>query len=82
MSWKPSIKQLETIADMANARLPSHKIAKMLDIELEAFVQWGLRTIGAVEPPDLPPEADDWQPEQKQPSPKIVAERLFETSLD
>jgi len=43
MSWKPSVKQLETI-DMATARLPSHKIAKMLGIEVEAFVEWGLRT--------------------------------------
>ena len=79
MSWKPSIKQLETIADMATARLPSDKIAKkMLGTEVEAFVEWGLRTASAVEPPDLPPEADDWQPEQKHPSPKIVADRMFE----
>jgi len=35
MNWNPSIKQPETIADMATARLPSHKIAKMLGIELE-----------------------------------------------
>jgi hypothetical protein len=39
MNWKPSIKLLEVIADMANARLPSSKIAKMLGVELESFVQ-------------------------------------------
>ena len=82
MNWRPTKSELETIADMATARLPSHKIAKMLGIEVEAFVEWGLRTSSAVEPPDLPPEADDWQPEQKKSSPKILAERLFETSRD
>ena len=82
MNWNPSIKQPETIADMATARLPSHKIAKMLGIELGTFMEWGLRTANAVKPPDLPPEADDWQPEQKKSSPKILAERLFETSRD
>jgi len=81
MNWNPSIKQLETIADMATARLPSHKIAKMLGIELETFVEWGLRVAGAVEPPCEPSESDSRPPEER-PTPKIVADRLFETSCD
>ena len=79
MSWKPSIKQLEVIAEMATARLPSHKIAKMLGVDFEVFLAWGLRAASAVEQePERQPVVISKTPEPK--ASRIVAERMFEPS--
>jgi hypothetical protein len=83
VNWRPNISGAGIIADMTNARLPYHTIAAALGIKQEVFEAWAIKTASAVAPPDEPPEDDDWQPEakQKQPSPKIMAERMFSPAL-
>jgi len=71
MNWKPSIKQLETIVEMAAARLPSRKIAATLGVDFEVFLAWRLRAASAVRQPVVISEP----PEPK--ASRIVAERMF-----
>ena len=54
--WNPSIRDLETIDDMANGRMAPARIASVLGIELQVFTAWNSRLAAARE---LDPDAVD-----------------------
>ena len=75
--WRPSIKQLEVIADMGNARLSHQTIPATLGIAPEVFATWLNRTAAAVEPKREPAVI----PKMPEPlRPRIAAERIFQNA--
>jgi hypothetical protein len=43
MNFKPTTRQLETIAELGHARIPADRIAVARGIEPEAFAAWASR---------------------------------------
>jgi hypothetical protein len=83
--WNPSIRDLETIDDMANGRMAPARIASVLGIELQVFTAWNSRLAAARElDPDAvdrlcnPPKPVAVPPPEPQRESRIVAERIFE----
>jgi hypothetical protein len=80
MTWKPTLAQLETIADMSHARAPVAAMARAVGLSPEAFIDWRQRCMMALstafEEAIANPEP---KPVVAAPvSPRIVAERAFE----
>jgi hypothetical protein len=78
MTWQPTFKQLETIADMGNAGMPLAAVAKALGVcpdELRAWIGRLVATrVAAHEPTYIPPA----RVPVGAPSFKLRAERIFE----
>jgi hypothetical protein len=85
--FKPTLRQLETIAEMAHGGLPYERIASALGIPPEVFTVWISRLAAAraldpvaVERLYFPPKPIVVQPPPPQRDPRIVAERVFEAA--
>jgi hypothetical protein len=83
MTWRPTLKQLETIADMDTARLPPAAMAAAVGLSLDAFIGWRRRSMAAARAEDERYAKPDpiLEPKPVVPAPvslRIVAERLFE----
>jgi hypothetical protein len=85
--FKPTLRQLEIIADMSS--MPSERIAAALGISLELFTGWvsRLEAVRALDPEAVdrllyPPPPVAVQPPRREPprDPRIVAERMFATA--
>ena len=83
MNWRPTLAELETLADMACARLPPAAMAAAIGLSLDEFIAWRRRSLAAsraeeerhARPAPIPPP----KPVVATPvSPRIVAERVFE----
>jgi hypothetical protein len=86
--WKPTLRELETIADMSSGGMSSERIASALGIPPEVFTAWVSRLMAASA---LDPQAVDRllyppKPVAAQPppparrDPRIIAERVFEAA--
>jgi hypothetical protein len=77
-AWKPTTRQLETIADFSNARMPAEAIARILGIPEAQFRAWTARLVAAREL-DLEPFilAPALRPSVTAPSSQAVAEGSF-----
>jgi hypothetical protein len=76
MTWKPTLAQLETIADMSHARAPVAAMASAVVLSPEAFIAWRRRSLAAV-------RAEEARHAKPEPvvaavSPRVVADRAFE----
>ena len=80
MTWRPTTAQLETIAELGNARMPVTRIAEALGVTPEVFTLWAARLARgrAYEEPEPPPMPIT--PRYCEPPVRIAAERLFEKS--
>jgi hypothetical protein len=83
MTWKPTLAQLETIADMSHARAPVAAMASAVGLSPEAFIAWRRRLLVAVrveEAAEAPPYAMPDKPAVSEAPaiPRIVADRVFE----
>jgi len=81
MNWKPTTRQLETLAELAIARAPVAVMAAALGLTPEAFVAWRRRSLAAARAEEeryKPEPIPEPKPVVAPVSPRIVAERLFE----
>jgi transposase-like protein len=85
--WKPTLRQQEMIADMANGGMSSERIAAAVGISHGVYTSWVSRLMAAraLDPEavdDLlyPPKPVPVQPPPAQRDPRIVAERIFEAA--
>jgi hypothetical protein len=81
MTWKPTLAQLETIADMSHARAPVAAMAAAVGLSPEAFIAWRRRSLAAVraeEARHAKPEPIPPKPVVAAVSPRVVADRAFE----
>jgi hypothetical protein len=84
--WKPTTRQLETVADMAC--MPSGRIAAALGISLEVFTGWvsRLEAVRALDPEAVdrllyPPKPVAVKaPPPRQHDARVIAERMFEAA--
>jgi hypothetical protein len=83
--WKPTLRQLEIVDDMARAGMAGERIAAALGISPGVYTAWGARLRAAreldsqaVENLLYPPRPVAAPPPPKQHDPRIVAERIFE----
>jgi hypothetical protein len=85
MTWKPTLTQLETIAEMIGARAPTAAMASAVGLSLDKFVMWRQRSLAAVRAEEarlaeaemVPPK-----PAVAAVSPRVVADRVFERPED
>jgi transposase-like protein len=82
--FKPTLRQLETVADMSWGGMSPQRIASALGIPAEVFTAWvsRLSAARALDPQaaDLllyPPRPVAVQPQQPPRDPRILAERMF-----
>ena len=87
MKFKPTLRELETVADMANAGMSSERIAAALGISLEVFTAWTsrLRAANELDPQAVenllyPPRPAAVQLPPPPRDPRIIAERYFEAA--
>jgi hypothetical protein len=86
--FKPTLRQLETVADMAGGGMSSERIASALGIPPGVFTSWcsQLAAARALDPEAVelllyPPLPRAVQPPPPPPrDPRIVAERIFATA--
>lgn len=85
--FKPTLRQLETIADMAAGGMSSERIAAAVGISHEVFTGWTsqLAAANALDPQAVdrllyPPRPVAVQPPPPQRDPRILAERFFEAA--
>jgi hypothetical protein len=84
--WKPTLRELETIADMAGGGMPAERIAAAVGISPEVFTAWtsqlaAVRALDwrAVENLLYPPKPAAVQSPARR-DPRIIAERIFESA--
>jgi hypothetical protein len=85
--WKPTLRELETIADMAGGGMPAERIAAAVGISPEVFTAWtsqlaAVRALDwrAVENLLYPPKPVAVHSPPPQRDPRIIAERVFEAA--
>jgi hypothetical protein len=83
-AWKPTTRQLETIADMGNARAPVDRIAAALGIKPEEFMAWtgrlaATRTLDVDALYRAPPPPSC---RHEKATPRVIADRVFETASE
>jgi hypothetical protein len=84
--WKPTLRQLETVADMSSGGMSSERIAAALEIPPGVFTAWSARLMAAraldwraVENLLYPPKPAAVQSPARR-DPRIIAERIFESA--
>jgi hypothetical protein len=79
--WRPTLAQLETIAEMAGARIPPAAMASAVGLSPEAFIAWRRRCLAAAraeEARHARPEPIPPKPVVAAVSPRVVADRAYE----
>jgi hypothetical protein len=83
MNWRPTLKQLEIVAEMASARATPAVMAAAVGLSPDSFHEWRmgcLRATRAEEERYAKPEPiPEPKPVAVAASPRIVAARLFES---
>jgi hypothetical protein len=84
--FKPTLRQLETVADMSSGGMASERIAAALGISPEVFTAWNSRLVAVRALDDTAVDRLLYPPNPRPPppppphDPRIVAERIFEHS--
>ncbi len=80
--WKPTLGQLETIAEMAGAQATPDAMAAAVDLSLDEFIAWRRRSLAAARAEEEryanPEPIPEPKPVAAAVSPRVVVDRAFE----